>query len=78
MKGVLNYAGGNIYEGYFENDFFNGKGVLYHNVNGPLKGDRYNGSFKNNKMDGFGVYFYKNGDKYEGEWKNDKKFGKGL
>ena len=32
-------------------------------------GSSYNGSFKMNKKDGFGIYSFQNGYKYEGFWK---------
>jgi hypothetical protein len=41
-------------------------------------GNRYVGQMRNNKENGFGIYFYQNGDKYEGEWMNGKKHGTGL
>ncbi len=39
-------------------------------------GDIYEGNFKEDRFDGFGIYTCKNGSKYEGEWTNGKKVGK--
>ncbi len=38
-------------------------------------GDKYEGEFKNDKKNGYGIYFYDDGDKYEGVFENDKKKG---
>ncbi|KAK7201546.1 phosphatidylinositol-4-phosphate 5-kinase-like protein [Novymonas esmeraldas] len=41
-------------------------------------GATYNGSFKDGRIEGYGVYTYaKTGDVYEGEWKADLKHGHG-
>ena len=54
-----------------------GKGILYY-----INGSRYEGDFKNCKLEGIGIYYYNNGeckgDIYEGEWKNCKQEGKGI
>ena len=34
--------------------------------------------WKDNKVDGKGIYFYNNGEKYEGEWKDNKTNGIGI
>ena len=44
-----------------------GKGVYTY-----ATGDKYDGEFKDDKMNGKGVYTYANGDKYDGEYKDDK------
>jgi len=41
-------------------------------------GDIYDGSLKNGKREGYGVYAYKNGDRYAGDWKNDLREGYGV
>jgi len=37
----------------------------------------YDGEWKDDKMDGYGIYLYSNGDKYEGYWTNGCQNGKG-
>jgi len=37
----------------------------------------YDGEWKDDKMDGYGVYLYSNGDKYEGYWTSGCQNGKG-
>lgn len=52
----------------------------FHNCTGIKtweNGDEYYGEFKNNKMHGYGTYYYKSGNEYDGDWKNDKKHGFG-
>ena len=44
----------------------------YHN------GNRYEGYWKNDKKEGFGIYYFLNGDRYEGEWKNNLREGIGI
>ena len=46
--------------------------IIYH------KGSKYEGEFKNNKNEGYGIYYYSNGDRYEGEFKIGKFEGYGL
>ena len=41
-------------------------------------GDRYEGDFKNDIMEGKGIYYYKNGDREIGDYLNDKKVGKHI
>eukprot|EP00808_Paulinella_micropora_P022040 g76044.t1 len=41
-------------------------------------GDKYQGDFKNGKLEGQGTYFYASGDKYVGDFKNDKLEGQGT
>ena len=38
-----------------------------------LNGDEYNGEWKEDLKDGFGIMKYNNRDEYNGNWKNDKK-----
>ena len=38
-------------------------------------GDRYDGEWVNNKMEGFGRYYFKNGDFEEGKYKGSEKIG---
>ena len=39
--------------------------------------DFYEGEFKNDVKNGFGIYRFKDGKRYEGEWKNNFKNGMG-
>jgi len=41
-------------------------------------GQRYEGNWKNGKMNGVGEYTWPNGDHYIGEYLNDLKHGKGV
>ena len=41
-------------------------------------GEKYVGEMKNNKREGFGIFYYLNNVRYEGEWKNDKREGYGI
>ena len=40
-------------------------------------GDRYEGEFYRDEMDGKGKFFYANGNEFEGSFKNGKKDGQG-
>ena len=40
-------------------------------------GNKYEGEFKNDMFEGYGIYCYSNGDIYEGEFKIDLKNGYG-
>ena len=60
------------YSGKFENDTFNGKGILC-----DEKGNVYEGDFINGKFDGYGHYKMSNGDNYIGQFKNGYFEGKG-
>ena len=70
-----------VYEGYFENDFKNGKGKITffnkrinrrnidsNNINYEL----YEGDFLNDKIEGNGIYYYDDGKIIEGIFKNNK------
>ena len=61
------------YEGDFKFDKFNGKGKLEF----LKEGHSYEGEFKNNEIDGIGVFKWSNGDIYEGEMTNGKMNGYG-
>ena len=41
-------------------------------------GDRYEGEFKEGRMNGEGVYCYGEGDLYEGTFVDDHRHGKGV
>ena len=44
---------------------------------GEIGKEYYEGEWKNDMMDGFGIYHYSNGDVYEGDWKNNMQHGRG-
>jgi len=57
--------------------------TIYLNNNCSLKKKifdfgKYEGEFKNDKIEGKGTFYYDNGNKYEGEFKNEKIEGKGI
>ena len=61
------------YEGEFHDNKIHGKGYIKF-----LKfGIEYIGTFKNEQIDGYGIFKWKNGDEYEGEVKNGKIHGLG-
>lgn len=72
-------------EGYYTGticgDIIEGKGTFVY-TSGDFAGDKYEGGWKNNKFDGYGVYTCnpQNRDykKLEGYWKNGKMNGKGF
>ncbi len=41
-------------------------------------GNRYEGEWKNNLIEGYGILYFSNGNRYEGEWKNCKSEGYGI
>ena len=45
--------------------------IHYHN------GDKFEGSWDDDKINEHGILYYNNGDKYDGTWENDMKNGKG-
>ena len=53
----------------------NGKGKKYSILDGKLE---YEGEYKNDNKEGYGIYYFTNGDKYEGEFKNDNMEGYGT
>lgn len=59
----MKYKKGDIYEGEWENNEFNGEGTYIEDENLT-----YKGSFVAGKYHGNGVMEYQNGDKYEGEF----------
>src|SRR6202035_3828672 len=73
-RGVLNYLDGGKYEGSFVPWQRNGFGKQIYSDGAPV----YEGSWKNDRREGHGVYVSANGDRYEGGWKGDKQNGYGL
>ena len=61
-EGTLTYNNDRYtYIGTFNNDLFNGWGTLY-----IIGGEKYEGEWKNGKMEGEGKYFYPFGNTYIG------------
>ena len=75
--GIINYPNGNTYIGEKNNNNLKeGIGKIYY-IN--LKYERYEGEFKNDKREGYGIhYFYFNAEKYEGDFQNNKREGFGI
>jgi len=71
-QGKITWKDGSSYEGFFENDKFNGKGKYNW---GNQK--QYEGEWKDGKMNGKGKLIYSDGSYYEGDFINGKKSGQG-
>jgi len=41
-------------------------------------GDIYEGEWKDDQKNGYGIYIHANGDVYEGEWRDGKRHGYGT
>ena len=67
------FINGDIYDGDWNNNIINGRGVMIY-----INGDKYDGEWKNGKREGKGVLTYAIGDVYEGDWKQDKFNGLGA
>jgi hypothetical protein len=73
-KAKAKYPNGDSYEGEITDFFKNGKGVMTYQV-GKMK--TYDGEWRGDKRDGYGVAKYCNGDVYEGEFRSNSRHGKG-
>jgi hypothetical protein len=71
-KGKIIWKDGSNYDGFFENDKFNGYGK-YNWANKR----KYEGGWKDGKMNGKGILIFSDGSYYDGEFLNGKKNGKG-
>ena len=74
IYGKICFDNGDYYEGQIKNWMMNGNGIYYYE-NGKIK---YDGFFKDNKIEGEGILYSKNGDYYIGNFKNGKRHGKGI
>ena len=72
QQGKITWKDGSSYEGFFENNKFNGKGK--YNWGNQRQ---YEGEWKNGKMNGKGKLTYSDGSYYEGDFINGKKSGQG-
>ena len=71
-KNSFNYDNGERYQGDFNNNKREGKGIYYYN-----NGNKYIGDWKNGLKEGKGILYYNNGNKYIGDFKNNLREGKG-
>ncbi len=71
-KGKMEYVGGDVYDGYWENHKRCGYGKL------ETSYCTHTGLWKNNLANGFGITIFKNGDKYEGNMLDGKRHGEGA
>ncbi|GAA4823239.1 hypothetical protein GCM10023331_04610 [Algivirga pacifica] len=71
-RGVLHYADGSTYEGYFAYGKKHGYGVFTW-----ADGDKYTGGFKEGKMHGRGVLEQTDGSVHTGIWREGKSNGEG-
>ena len=69
----MQYRKARVYEGQWDQDMRNGRGMERYS-----NGNRYEGEFMNGKPHGKGVYTWANGEVYEGEWVNGLKEGQGI
>jgi hypothetical protein len=68
---------GSIYQGETRVDRLEGKGKMIFGKDSKTRAGVYIGEFKNDLIEGKGIYKHSNGDVYEGDFKNDNKEGKG-
>ena len=61
------YNDGDIYEGQWSNDVYNGKGKEKY-----ANGSSYEGTFKNDEKDQRGIFIDHQGNKYRQYWKMGK------
>ncbi len=62
-----------IFNGGYQNGFFNGKGkVILHD------GSIYEGEFTNSRLNGYGKIFFKDGSIFQGNFKNNLRDGTGI
>lgn len=83
--GKFTYTTGSVYIGDYKQlttgaKIREGKGKLIHSPNEDCSDgiEWYEGDWKEDKMEGYGVYHYSNGDRYEGNWVNNMQHGVGT
>lgn len=72
--GIMKWNDGDKYRGTFYNDLYNGYGRYLTNESGTT----FEGQFKNNEMNGFGIERWKLGSVFIGEYVNNEKSGIGT
>ncbi|CAD8170251.1 unnamed protein product [Paramecium pentaurelia] len=78
--GIETFPNGDVYEGQFKDGVFNGRGLLYNNVQlypGKKGQYLYDGQFEQGQKHGFGKETYITGGRYEGSFKYNQKHGNG-
>lgn len=70
---TITYSNGDVYVGDIVGLQRFGTGKMTY----AATGDVYEGSFRDDKLSGYGVITYANGDRYEGNFENSQKHGKG-
>ena len=73
-KGMGYYTTGNVYVGEWKDNLKHGENGVFR----WISGERYEGSYVQDKRSGQGSYYWANGEKYEGEWENDQRSGIGT
>ena len=74
-NGKMTYQNGNIYDGGWKNDSFDGQGILIYTENAPnntYNYSKYEGEWKNGKMHGEGKMTFQDKRIYEGDWEDDE------
>ena len=92
-EGILYYPSGNkAYEGFWQNDKFFGRGIVYNETSNYNIDEfnyknfnelddfwvKYEGEFKNDNKDGFGTLFLSTGEKFVGKFIGDFVNGQGT
>ena len=75
-RGTYIYNNGDYYAGSFRNNLRADEGKAYF-----TNGDIYDGNWKEDKMNGLGVYYFggfSTGEKYDGYWVNNRMEGNGT
>jgi hypothetical protein len=72
-KGIVHFADGAVYDGYWKDDMRHGKGIYK-----APDGSAYDGEWKNDIKEGKGVYIWKSGSRFEGFFRNDSRNGTGV
>ena len=66
-------SGSILKRGCISGNCINGKGTYFYE-----DGNKYDGEWKNDKMEGRGTYTWKGGDRYTGKYRNNKREGHGI
>nr|XP_055072519.1 alsin isoform X1 [Misgurnus anguillicaudatus] len=77
-KGILKWPDGTVYCGTFKNGLEDGFGDYMMPNKTFNTFERYQGQWKEGKMNGFGTYWYASGEVYEGSFKDNMRHGHGM